>query len=126
MTKQEEIASFDFKAVTHDEFELSVTFQVKSTVIQKLIGTAHRALRMKGHAMPVEHELEGILDKHELPSQYHRLVHTSLKPVLKNVYEQVGQDGIVILREEPSKVLFYKKEGQWFIEMVLKGTYHKN
>jgi len=126
MTKRVQSTDYEFKAVGVDEFELCLTFKPEGQVLALLISQAHKAIKQKTGERVQEGKLEELLDKHVLPSQYNRLIHTFVKPILKTIYSEVGKDGIIIIREEPQKVMFYKKEGQWHIEILFNGTYHEN
>ena len=126
MSKLQEASDYEFKAVGVDEFELSITFKPRGHVLPLLMRQAHKAIKQKTGEPVQEGKLEGLLDKHVLPEVYNRLVHTFVKPILKDIYLDVGKDGIVIIREEPQKVLFYKKDNQWIIEIYFKGTHHRN
>jgi hypothetical protein len=126
MKKSNSVADYEFKVVGVDDFELTIIFKPEGTILALLMKQAHKALKQKTGVMPQSHQLEELLDKHILPSQYNRLVHGFVRPVLKQVYNEVVKDGVKVLRENPERVLFYKKKDQWFVEIQFKGTHHKN
>jgi len=124
--KETPLADYVFKAIGIDEFELGLTFEAKGHILALLMRQAHKAIKQKVGVMPKEHELEGLLDKHILPLEYNRLVHTFLKPVLKTIYDDVKKDKVIVLNDTPTRVMFYKKDAKWFIDILIIGTYHKN
>lgn len=119
-------SDYDFKQTSFDEFELVCTMEPSPGMMTVVLSQAHKALRAKGHRVPKQGELSELFDKHVLPEQYNLLVHTSCKPLLKLIYQDLSIDGLVILREEVTKVLYHKQENKWFLTIHFKGLFNKN
>lgn len=117
--------TYEFKCVDLDTFELVVNCEVVGKIMKVIINQAQKTLRAKTGQFPRQGHIEELLDKHRLPSNYHRLVHTTIKPILNEIYAEVLKDGIEILRDDTEKASYYSHNGVWNIELTIRGTYHK-
>lgn len=126
MFRKIQSADYEFQVIGIDDFELKVIFKPLGSTMAMVINQAYKAVKLKTGKRAPTGKIEELLDKQILPKQYNNLIHTMIKPVLKDIYKQINNDGFIIIREQAEQVLYFKKENQWFIEIILKGIYHKN
>lgn len=120
-------ADYEFKTTTHEEYELNITLPVQEGIIKTLMKTAIKATVKKIGLSPSQEQIEQNMNNYQLNPFYYKLIKTTINPITNEIFKQTEKDGIKIIRDEVTKVVYIQNENKTFkTEITIKGLYLKN
>jgi hypothetical protein len=120
-------ANYEFKTTTHEEYELNITLPVQEGIIKTLMKTAIKATVKKIGLSPSPEQITENMNNYQLNPFYYKLIKTTINPITNEIYKEINKDGIKIIREDVTKVIYIQDQNKKFTtQITIKGFYLKN
>lgn len=117
--------NFDFKVVTPTRYECVLSSDVKNRMMSSIFQKTRAKLNKKSGGLL---DLDGAdperKDSFEIEARFLNLVGTALHKPIKDVVNQVGEDGIVVMTNNIDKAWFERKvDKNWLLKVKITGDF---
>jgi len=109
---------YSFECLNLSDYQLTFTFDLENKFLLSLFNKAKEKINLKD-ANP------DLINQFEVENKYLNYVKTTIGSQIKTVSKEVSADGIVILNEKVTKVVFKRREDSkdWKVIIYVVGQY---
>lgn len=125
---KQSVIDYDFEAVNLTDYKMEICLPLDNKFFLKLFEDAKKNLVKKkpGLSDTLQDSSIDKIESFAVDSRYLNLIKTFIKTQINGVAREVGADGISVLNEKVTGVIFQKQSsGDWKIKITVEGQYAK-